>query len=105
MISLSHIETAVSQDSRTEYNRKVLRAAREFEAQLLGSVLGSLEKTFTAIGTPSSDPGAENYQAMAMQALGKSLAAAGGVGIASLIARHLLKPSLDTSGDGHSASS
>jgi Rod binding domain-containing protein len=89
----------------SEYNRKVLRAAREFEAQLIGSVFGSLEKTFTSIGAPESDPGAENYQAMAMQALGQGLAAKGGIGIASLISRHLLKPEGSFAKNGHSASS
>jgi Rod binding domain-containing protein len=69
---------------------KTVRAARDFESMLLGSVFGALEHTFSELGGKLNDPGSENYQAMAMQALGKSLAASGGVGIANMIVRSLL---------------
>lgn len=93
------------QDLTLAHNRKVLRVARDFEAQLLSSVLGSLEKTFTEIGTPDNDPGSQNYQALSMQALGKALADKGGVGIARLIAPHLMKPEKSSAQNGHQASS
>jgi Rod binding domain-containing protein len=73
------------------YARKVVKAARDFEAVLLTSLFGSLEKTFTAIGAKSTDPGANDYQYMGAQALGSSLAASGGIGIASMIVHNLLK--------------
>src|ERR1700690_2050996 len=72
------------------YTRKVVKAAQDFEAVLLTSLFGSLEKTFTSIGAKSSDPGSNDYQYMGAQALGSSLAASGGIGIARMIVRNLL---------------
>ncbi len=98
--------TGISQpDSFGVRSHKALQAAREFEGQLLSSVFGELEKTFASIGPASSDPGADNYQAMAMQALGKVVAQNGGIGLAAMIARHLLKAENTLPPpNGHSAS-
>lgn len=74
------------------YMRKVVKAARDFEAVLLTSLFGSLEKAFTALGTKNSDPGSDDFQYMGAQALGSSLAASGGIGIAKMIVHDLLKP-------------
>jgi Rod binding domain-containing protein len=80
-----------SSTSDAAYVRKVVKAARDFEAVLLTSLFGSLEKTFTAIGAKSTDPGANDYQFMGAQALGSGLAASGGIGIAGMIVHNLLK--------------
>jgi|HubBroStandDraft_5_1064220.scaffolds.fasta_scaffold1516092_1 Rod binding domain-containing protein len=71
------------------YMRKVVKAARDFEGVLLTSLFGSLEKTFSEIGAKSTDPGANDYQFMGAQALGSSLAASGGIGIARMIVHNL----------------
>jgi len=64
------------------------KAAREFEAHLLGSMLESMEKTFATL--PGDDmPGADNYNYLGTQALSEALAAKGGFGIAAMITRHL----------------
>jgi Rod binding domain-containing protein len=65
------------------------KAAEEFEAQLIGMVLGSLEKTFATV--PGQNPGAgdDNYNYMGVQALASALAAKGGFGIARIISAHL----------------
>jgi Rod binding domain-containing protein len=102
---LSQIAGFGRPDSLSARSQKALQAAREFEGQLLSSVFGELEKTFASIGPPSSDPGADNYQAMAMQALGRVVAHNGGIGIAAMIARHLIPPESVSPRDGHSASS
>ena len=65
------------------------RAAQDFEAHLLGSLLESLEKTFASAPGESTTPGADDYNYLGAQALGSALAAAGGFGIAALITRHL----------------
>lgn len=63
---------------------KAEKAARDFEAVLLGSLLESLQKTFA--GTPDDDPsGSGNYALMGTQALASAMAARGGIGIARLI--------------------
>lgn len=92
-------------DSFNARNQKAVQSAREFEGQLLSSVFGELERTFTALGTPASDPGAENYRAMAMQALGKAVAQNGGIGLAAMIVHRLLKPEGRQADDAHSANS
>jgi Rod binding domain-containing protein len=65
------------------------KAAREFEAQLIGSVLESFEKTFTALPGKDSTPGSDDYRYLGAQALGQALAAKGGFGIAAIIEKHL----------------
>lgn len=64
------------------------KAAQEFEAHLIGSMLESMEKTFATL--PGEDmPGADNYNYLGSQALSEALAAKGGFGIAAMISRHL----------------
>lgn len=66
-----------------------VKAAREFEAQLIGSVLESLEKTFAAVPGEDAMPGADDYNYLGTQALSEALAARGGFGIANMVAHHL----------------
>jgi len=68
---------------------KGIRAAREFEASLIASLLESLEKTFAAVPGETNLPGADDYNYLGAQALASGIAAHGGFGIATLIAAHL----------------
>jgi Rod binding domain-containing protein len=63
---------------------KAEKAAQDFEAVLLGSVLESLQKSFAG---PSEDAsvGSDNYAAMSTQALAAAMSARGGIGIARMI--------------------
>jgi Rod binding domain-containing protein len=65
------------------------KAAREFEAQLIGTVLQSLEKTFAAVPGQDAIPGEDDYNYLGSQALASAVAAGGGFGIARLISEHL----------------
>jgi Rod binding domain-containing protein len=65
------------------------KAAHEFEAQLIGSLLESMEKTFAALPGEDSVTGADNYNYLATHTLAEALAARGGFGIAAMIAPHL----------------
>ena len=65
------------------------KAAREFEAELIGSLLANLEKTFATVPGENNLPGEDNYNYLGTEALASALAASGGFGIARLIARHL----------------
>jgi Rod binding domain-containing protein len=65
------------------------KAAREFEANLIGSLLESMEKTFATLPGESTTPGADDYNYLGTQSLAQGLAASGGFGIAAMIARHL----------------
>jgi Rod binding domain-containing protein len=65
------------------------KAAREFEAQLIGTVLQSLEKTFAALPGQDAMAGEDDYNYLGTQALASAVAAGGGFGIARLIGQHL----------------
>ena len=68
---------------------KAEKAAQDFEAVLLGSLLESLQKSFA--GSSSSEDGSsgsDNYAAMGAQALASAMSARGGIGIARMILRH-----------------
>lgn len=68
---------------------KAMKAAREFEAQLIGSLLESLEKTFAAVPGADADGSADNFNYLGNQALAQVLAERGGFGIANFILGHL----------------
>jgi len=65
------------------------KAAREFEASLIASLLESMEKTFASLPGDGTLPGADNYNYLGIQALAGGMAARGGFGIAAMITRHL----------------
>jgi Rod binding domain-containing protein len=68
---------------------KGAKAAREFEANLIGSLLESMEKTFATLPGESTMPGEDDYNYLGTQALAEGLAARGGFGIAAMISRNL----------------
>jgi peptidoglycan hydrolase FlgJ len=63
---------------------KAKNAAQDFEAVLLGSLMDSLQKTFSG-KTNEASAGASNYGFMGAQALASTVAARGGIGIAEMI--------------------
>ena len=63
------------------------KAARDFEGILLGSLLDSLQKTFSGTADEEGTAGSSNYGMMGTQALAAAIAARGGIGIAELILR------------------
>jgi Rod binding domain-containing protein len=81
---------AVLPPSGTPALGKGQKAAREFEAQLIGTVLESLEKTFAALPGQDAIAGEDDYNYLGTQALATALAAGGGFGIARLISSHLI---------------
>jgi Rod binding domain-containing protein len=80
---------AVLPPSGTPALGKGQKAAREFEAQLIGTVLESLEKTFAALPGQDAIAGEDDYNYLGTQALATALAAGGGFGIARMISSHL----------------
>jgi Rod binding domain-containing protein len=70
------------------------KAAREFEAQLIGTVLESLEKTFAALPGENAMAGEDDYNYLGTQALATALSAGRGFGIARMIEAHFesMKP-------------
>jgi Rod binding domain-containing protein len=74
-----------------EHAGKIAKAAREFEAVLLNTLLGPLEKTFSSLPGKEADAVSDNYQSLGMQTLASALAAKGGLGIADMIVKSLSK--------------
>jgi Rod binding domain-containing protein len=72
---------------------KIDKAAKDFESILLGEWLEKAEKSFASV--PGADPdkdqdaGHDQFQSMGCQFLGEALSKAGGIGIASMISKHL----------------
>lgn len=72
---------------------KIDKAAKEFESILLGEWLEKAEKSFASVPGPDpdqdSDPGHDQFQSIGCQFLAEALSKAGGIGIASMISKHL----------------
>lgn len=92
MQTILPVATGVADQPGEAHAAKAVRAAKEFEAVLLNSLFGSLERAFAALpGKKKEDSSSDTYHAMGMQALTSSLANWGGIGIAAMIERGLLK--------------
>jgi Rod binding domain-containing protein len=76
---------------------KGAKAARDFEAILLASLMDSLQKTFSGVAQDST-PGASDYRLMGTQTLAAAIADHGGIGIARLILGHLQTPKVPGKG-------
>jgi Rod binding domain-containing protein len=80
--------------SASTENAKIEKSAKDFESILLGNWLKQAEESFGSVpggDGEDEDPGKEQFQGMAMQQLGTAMTAAGGIGIAKMIATQLHK--------------
>ncbi len=74
--------------------KKIEKAARDFESILIGQWLEQAEKSFATVpgedpDAKNRDPGEEQMRSIAFHSLAEGLTRAGGIGIASMIARRL----------------
>jgi Rod binding domain-containing protein len=90
--SMGSLAAAMLPSPATPALGKGQKAAREFEAQLIGTVLESLEKTFATVPGQNPIAGEDNYNYLGTQALASALAAGGGFGIARMISPYLTSP-------------
>jgi len=91
MSSLAPVFQVPSPSPGRTTSPKLAAAARQFEALLLETLLGPLERSFSAVPGGSNQAESETYQSMGVQALATGLAATGGLGIASMIVRNYMK--------------
>jgi Rod binding domain-containing protein len=80
--------------SSDKENAKIEKSAKDFESILLGSWLQQTEQSFGSLPgaeDDDADSGKDQYSGMAMQALGTSMTAVGGIGIAKMISTSLHK--------------
>jgi flagellar protein FlgJ len=85
---------------KTEQQARVYKAAQEFEALLLSSLLSPLEKSFSSLS--GQDSSGDDYHYMGVQALAGALSKSGGIGVADLLARQLLRTEVSGGGGGNS---
>jgi Rod binding domain-containing protein len=85
MNAVSHIPPMNPTAADGTHAAKMVRAAHQFEAVLLNSLLGSLQHSFSSLGGKKTDSESTNYDYVGMQALAAALAAKGGIGIADRI--------------------
>lgn len=78
--------TQAGSPSPSQSTHRAMKAAQEFEAQLLYTILQPLEKTFSAISGSADSSGA--YGDMGTQAVASALSTAGGIGIAKMLIAH-----------------
>jgi len=76
-------------------NAKIEKSAKDFESILLGNWLQQAEQSFASLPggdeEGDADSAKEQFQGFAMQSLGNSMTAAGGIGIAKVISAQLHK--------------
>jgi Rod binding domain-containing protein len=81
--------------SATKDNGKIDQSAKDFESILLGSWLQQAEQSFAQVPggdeEGDDDGGKDQYMSLAMESMGKSMAASGGIGIGKMIASQLHK--------------
>jgi Rod binding domain-containing protein len=69
-----------------------MRAAREFEQIFLRKMLSVLEKTKRTGKEGPMSAGNDIYSSMVVNALSESIASAGGIGLADIIAKSMMAP-------------
>lgn len=80
-----------SSASSSDSPERIRKAARDFEAILLRSLLEPLQKSFSTISGESNDAGHDDYQYMATEAFAAAMAASGGFGLADMITKQLVR--------------
>ena len=88
-ISLLSRPAAGSADMARNSSDQISKAAHEFEAILLHSLLEPLQKSFARISNDSDPAGQSDYEYMGTEALASALASSGGLGIAGMITKQL----------------
>jgi len=72
---------------------KLKNSARQFEAILIAKWLEEAEASFAKLPggdeDPDADPGQDQFRSMALQFLAEGISSAGGLGVASMILKHL----------------
>jgi len=73
---------------------RIDKAAKDFESILIGEWLEKAEKSFASVpgadADKDNDPGHDQFQSIGCQFLAQGLSKAGGIGIASMISKHLI---------------
>lgn len=87
---LSALQSAGAAQQKTEADPKALKAAKDFEAIFLRTLLSSLEKTTAVSSGGKLNTGQSTYGSMVVGALADRISGSGGIGLAEVVAKSLL---------------
>ena len=83
-MQVNRVEGTPSATTRSAQDRKLRRAAQEFEGELLSCLLGPMERAFSGLSDLGS-AGSDQYGYLGIQALAAALARTGGIGVGELV--------------------
>ena len=87
--ALNALHGASSAKQAEPVDPKMLKAAKDFEAIFLRTLLSSLEKTTSVKGGGKLDTGQSTYGSMVVGAMADQVSQSGGIGLAEIIAKSL----------------
>jgi len=82
-------EGAVATKQAEQVDPKALKAAKDFEAIFLRTLLSSLEKTTSMSGGGKLNTGQSTYGSMVVGAMADQISSSGGIGLADIVAKSL----------------
>ena len=87
---LHSLQSAAAAQPNEQVDPRALKAAKDFEAIFLRTLLSSLEKT-TGMGTPGKPSTSQStYGSMVVGAMADQISATGGIGLADVVAKSLM---------------
>jgi Rod binding domain-containing protein len=90
--AISGLQGAAPNKAAETIDPQALKAARDFEAIFLRSLLSSLEKTTAVSGGGKLNTSQSTYGSMVVGALADNISASGGIGLAEIVAKSLSAP-------------
>lgn len=87
--ALSALHGAGAAKQAEPVDPKALKAAKDFEAIFLRTLLSSLEKTTSINGGGKLNTGQSTYGGMVVGALADNISSSGGIGLADIVAKSL----------------
>jgi Rod binding domain-containing protein len=91
-------EAGATAAAKEQVDPKALKAAKDFEAIFLRTLLSSLEKATSVSGGGKLNTSQSTYGSMVVGALADNISGTGGIGLAEVVARSLATQSVSTSG-------
>jgi hypothetical protein len=93
MITTTNISSATSAEV---IRPRALKAGAEFEAVLLNTVFGDLERSFSQLPGSKVEHATEAYSGLGIQALTSGLTRSGGIGLGRMITKALVNTEVRT---------
>ena len=82
-------EIGAAKQAEQKVDPKALKAAKDFEAIFLRTLLSSLEKTTSVSGGGKLNTGQSTYGSMIVGAMADNISGSGGIGLADIVAKSL----------------